>query len=277
MECIQDHYIHNFKFFKCSEFIEELFYEGISIYEVIRIESGVPLFLENHLNRLYESADIYNLNINESYCDFETLIEQLIKKNNVKSGKIKLVIQYTTEMDYEEKDFLIYFTSHYFPTESEITNGVKVGICKAIRNNPHAKILNSETRQKANNTIAEGKLFEVLLKDSNGYITEGSRSNVFFIKDDQVITPPKHSILMGITRTKIIKMCKLNNIKIIEKNVHIDELIDMDCAFISGTSLKILPIQKIEEINYNTQNKVLRSLVGLYNSYEEEYIKDKLS
>lgn len=115
MECIQEFYIHNFKFHNCSEFNEELFKDGVSIYEVIRIENGIPLFLESHLSRLFHSADISNLNINESYCDFETLIDELIKKNETKNGKIKIIVHYKPELRTEE-DVFIYFTPHYFPT-----------------------------------------------------------------------------------------------------------------------------------------------------------------
>ena len=277
MECTQDFYLHNFKFVKCSEFSEDLYHDGISIYEVIRIEKGIPLFIENHLNRLFHSAEISNLNIDESYCDFETLIEQLINKNNTSFGKIKIIIHYNSDCNNSEKDLLIYFTQHYFPSELELFNGVNIGICQAIRTNPHAKILNTEARLRANNSIVESKLFEVLLQDSDGYITEGSRSNVFFIKNETVITSPENDVLMGITRTNIIKICKQNNISLIEQKVHFSDLSTMDSVFISGTSLKILPVKNIEEIQYSIQNKVLKKIMELYDSLIDDYIKERLS
>ena len=214
MECNQKYYIHNYKFFNCSEFKEELFEDGISIYEVIRIEKGIPLFLESHLNRLFHSVDISNLNINESYCDFETLIEELIKKNETYTGKIKIIVHYNPE-NRVEKDVFLYFTPHYFPSEKDIANGVKIGLCKAVRSNPNAKILNTDARQKANHYIVENKLFEVLLQDHD-LIKEGSRSNVFFIKDNTIITPPAYEVLKGITRTNILKICKISLIKLLK-------------------------------------------------------------
>ena len=63
MECYKEFFIHNFKLKHCTEFDESVFTTGISIYEVIRIEQGIPLFLEDHLNRLFYSADISNLSI----------------------------------------------------------------------------------------------------------------------------------------------------------------------------------------------------------------------
>ena len=276
MECYKDFYIHNFKFEDCNNFDDSLLNKGISIYEVIRIEKGIALFLENHLNRLFTSANLSNLNIDESYCDFETLISELIKKNNETEGKIKIVIHFH-ENNRQEKDVLIYFTPHYFPTQEEFKNGIKVGICIAERQNPNAKVLNTEARNRANNTIAEKKLFEVLLTDHNGYITEGSRSNVFFIKDNAVITPPAGDVLMGITRNNIIKLCKENKINILEQKVHLNDVSNMDAAFLSGTSLKILPISCIEGKTINHQHQLLEKLKSLYNKLIENYISERLT
>lgn len=277
MECNKNYYIHNFKFKPCIEFDENLFQSGISIYEVIRIENGIPLFLENHLNRLYHSADISNFNINESYCDFETLIEQLILKNKIHQGKIKIVIHYNSDNNNTEKDNLIYFTPHYFPSTNEYENGVKAGLCKAARSHPNAKILNTEARKKANNVIVEERLFEVLLIDKDGFITEGSRSNIFFIKGQTVITPPENDVLMGITRTNILKICKENGINTIEKKIHSSEISEMDSVFMSGTSLKALPIKTINNNVFNTKNSVLKNIMKLYDSLIEDYIKERLS
>ncbi|MBU8891243.1 MAG: aminotransferase class IV [Bacteroidales bacterium] len=275
MECSGNFYLHNFKFIKSDHFDDSFLKNGISIYEVIRIENGVPLFLENHLNRLYKSSEISNFSINESYCDFETLTGELITKNNILRGKIKIIVQFNTVNGDKEKNLLIYFTPHYFPTSEECKKGVKTGFCKAIRLNPQVKILNSEARIRANDTIAEKKLFEVILQDNDGFITEGSRSNVFFIKDDELITPPESDVLQGITRLNIIRLCKSENIKLKEKKIHISEISEMDSAFLSGTSLKILPVNNIDSFEFYTQNQVLQKISGLYNKSIEDYINER--
>jgi len=276
MECTGSYFLHNFKYKDSSKFNETALNNGISIYEVIRIEKSIPLFLENHLDRLFNSADLSNLNINESYCDFETLISELIKKNNIPEGKIKIVIHFS-EDNRQEEDVLIYFTPHYFPTTEEYINGVKVGICNAERQNPNAKVLNTEARQRANNTIAEKKLFEVLLTDHMGYISEGSRSNVFFIKDNSIVTPPAKDVLMGITRNNVIKICKESKIKILEQKVHLNDVSNMDAAFLSGTSLKVLPVSCIDEKIINHQHDLLKKLQDLYNTLIQDYVSERLT
>jgi len=277
MECINGYYIHNFKLIESSKFNEEILIDGTSIYEVIRIEQGIPVFLEDHLNRLFYSAELSNLNIDESYCDFETLIEQLILKNKIKQGKIKIVVHFNTNQMNLEKNVLIYFTQHYFPSEQEIKTGVKSGLCRATRINPNAKILNTNARLKANNIISENKFFEVLLLDDDGFITEGSRSNVFFIKGDTLYTPPNSDILMGISRKNVIELCSKNNIKINEKKIHRSEISEIDSVFISGTSLKVLPLRTIDNDTFNPENKILLKLIELFNFQIQSYVQEKLT
>lgn len=275
MECYRDFYIHNFQLKSCSEFDESLLEKGTSIYEVIRIEQKIPLFLEDHLNRLFDSADLSRLQINESYCDIELLISELIRKNNISEGKIKLVIHFDQSNGMHEKDLLIYFTPHYFPSDSEYANGVETGICHAIRSNPNAKILNTEARKRANNTIVEEKLFEVLLMNDNGFITEGSRSNVFFIRKNMVITPRQKDVLNGITRRNILKLCKDHKIEIIEEDIYLKDIVKMDAAFLSGTSLKVLPINLLGENRFDVKNNILQQIMKLYNKATEDYISSK--
>lgn len=272
MECIKNFYIHNFKLRSIPEFDESIFNNGKSVYEVIRITQGIPLFLEDHLNRLFYSADLLNSNINESYCDIETLIDELIKKNNTFEGKIKLVIRFE---ERNEKDIILYFTPHYFPTTDEYKNGVIVGICSATRINPNAKLLNSEARKRANNRIVEENLFEVLLVNDLEHITEGSRSNVFFIKNDSVITPPEREILNGITRQKIIKLCKKNNINLIEKTISLSDLKQMDAIFLSGTSINVLPIKQIAGTVYDTNHPILIQIMNLYSELVNHFIRQR--
>lgn len=274
MECFKEFYIHNFSFKNVAEFNENLFKEGISIYEVIRIERSIPLFLENHLNRLYTSSESSGFSIEESYCDFETLIGELLKKNQCSEGKIKLVVHFKNKTT---KDVLIYFTPHYFPSIDEFKFGVRTGLCKATRKNPNIKILNTHARIRANHVIAEKKLFEVLLVDENGYITEGSRSNAFFVKDNMVITPPANQVLVGITRSNIIQICKKNQIPIQEKLVHTSDLTNMDALFLSGTSLKVLPVNSIDEIQIRSNNSLIQKISKLYDELINKYIEERLA
>ena len=272
MECTHDYYIHNFKLYDSSNFDENILTDGIAVYEVIRIEKNIALFLEEHLSRLYYSSEIHSLQINEGYCDFETLVEQLLEKNKISTGKIKIVVNFDKE-SRQEKDILIYFTSHYFPSEDELKTGVNVGVHCGERTKPNAKILNTPIRTKTDYLIAENDIFEVLLLDSDGCITEGSRSNVFFIKDNTIITSLEHDVLNGVTRTKLLKAFKQNNIELDQRKISLSEIEEMDCAFLTGTSIGILPIKNINGKNLNTNNNLLIKIKDLYNNLVNDYLE----
>lgn len=274
MECLHQYFAHNREIKSCAAFNESFLDTGLSVYEIIRVEQGIPLFIAAHLERLFNSGGILNRNIPTTKNELQHDIKLLIEKNNVKTGKIKLIIHF----DKHEQNVFIYFTPYYFPSDEEYQTGVSVGLCKAIRTNPNAKVLNIQAREKANNVIAEAKVFEVILMDNNGFITEGSRSNVFFIKENTIFTPFSAKVLQGITRKNIFRICKNNQIKLLERDIQQSEIKNYEAAFLSGTSLKVLPIKNIENTSFHPSHKTLKKLMSLYNQFIINYIKEnKLS
>jgi len=273
MECFQSFFIHNNITKPCNEFCDDFYSTGTSVYEVIRIEKGVALFVEDHLERLFNSAAILNLKINESEDKIKSTIRDLVKINNSLVGKIKLMVHFNPENN-KQQDFLLYFNPHYFPTDEEYKSGVRTGLCNAIRTNPNAKMHNTEARLKANHIIAEKKLFEVILMDNNGFITEGSRSNLLFISGNSVLSAPETDILQGIARKNVKRICNKNNIEFIERKIQLNDMNRMDAMFLTGTSLKILPIAVFEELVFSTNNELLRRLMRLYDQAISEYISN---
>ena len=115
----------------------------------------------------------------------------------------------------------------------------------------------------------------MLLINDKGFITEGSRSNIFFIKDNKIITPPQKEVLNGITRRNILKICKQNKIDIIEESLNVSNIKEIDVAFLSGTSLKVLPVKQIEKHEFNIENEFLKRIMKLYNDAIDNYILTK--
>ena len=156
-------------------------------------------------------------------------------------------------------------------------DGAKCGILRAERENPNAKVFQTSVRQKANKLISENDFYEVLLVDSLGRITEGSRSNVFFVKENQIITPLGNAVLLGITRQKTIQLAQSLGIDFLEKEVFFNELSTFDALFVTGTSPKILPVRQVGETLFNPQNKILQTLMNGYNTLIDEYVKNRLA
>ena len=247
--------------------------EPVQLYEVIRIIEGIPLFLEDHLERLYQSARLSgNLQL-PGPDSITALIKKIVATQKRDTGNIKLSFTFN-QTTFEPQDELN-FIPHYYPTQEEYTDGVKAGLLKADRPLPNAKVRNSEIRDLANDQIASENLFEVLLVDSEGNITEGSRSNVFFVRDQTVYSTPRAKILMGITWIKILQICRNKGIGVVETMIPEWELNHFEAAFLTGTSPKVLPISSINKIIYKTDHPLLVRLQQYYDQLIEDYLAER--
>ena len=247
--------------------------DSVQLYEVIRIVKGIPVFLEDHLDRLYQSARLTGMSQLPGLVFLEGMINNFLTTQNKKSGNIKLSFLYSDQS--AEPKCELSFIPHYYPTPKENTNGVKVGLLNADRPIPHAKVQNSGIRDRANQAISDNSLFEVLLIDSEGNITEGSRSNVFFIKNDIIYSAPVKNILQGITRIKVMQLCEKAGIKVIESAIPANTLDQFEAAFLTGTSPKVLPIFSIGEVVYKTNLPLLIKLQLLFNQLIENYLLER--
>lgn len=264
--CSCKQYILNNKFVDCENFDINTVAEGKSVYDVIRIIKGVPLFFYEHVERLQNSAKLANLNL---WLDKNTIkykILKLIDVNKIRNGNVEIIFNFS-----EKNTFIAYFIKHKYPKHSYYRKGVSTLLHFAERENPNAKIKNNLLRYATNKLIRNNRVYEVILVDKNGYITEGSRSNIFFIKDDTVFTPPVQDVLPGITRKHIIDICKTLNFKVIEKKIPYKEINKFDSAFLTGTSPKALPISKIDTSYFLIKNFILNKIIK---HYDYEIIKD---
>lgn len=232
------------------------------IYEVLRVESGVPLFTEDHLERFYHSAALAGKTIRFSQREITLFISELIRENRVSSGNILL--------SWNE-NLKAFFIPHKYPDPKWYETGVPCGILKAERKNPNAKVFQTPVRQQADELMAKEGLYEVLLVDHFNRITEGSRSNVFFVKNDSLITPPGNEVLLGITRQKTILLAEQAGIPFNEQDVLLNDLPHFQAVFITGTSPKILPVSQIGEYRFDPQNPLVRLLRKKYDELISDY------
>jgi branched-chain amino acid aminotransferase len=233
------------------------------IYEVLRVVKGIPLFLEDHLERFYHSAQISGKIITYSENQIREFLKNLIEKNETNQGNVLISCKINLKA---------FFILHSYPTDNMYKEGVSCGILKAERENPNAKVFQTTVRQQADKMLADNGFYEVLLVDHLGKITEGSRSNVFFVKGKELITAPQNKVLLGITRQKTIRLAEKLNIQVKETEIELNDLGNYDAAFITGTSPKILPIKKIGDITFKPQNEIVRQLMKSYDDLIYNYL-----
>lgn len=238
------------------------------IYEVLRVMDGKPIFLENHLKRMENSFKLINEEFTLTYEKISDRIKLLIKNENKDNGNIKITYA------VNEKTLNVFFVEHSYPSKEMYENGVETILYFGERENPNAKIINDNFREKVNKEIRDKQVYEAILVDKNGYITEGSRSNIFMVKDNIILTSPVKAVLPGVTRGEIIEIAKKMQIQVEEVECKYLDIYKLDGMFISGTSPKILPIRKVNDIDLNPNNDIIRKLMKEYDDKIAVYIRN---
>lgn len=241
--------------------------KGKVIYEVIRITKGKPLFYSMHYDRLINSLELSNSNFRIKKEWLREIIQRLIAENKVVSENIKITF------NTESEDIYAFVINHKYPTLKMYSEGVDCILYFGERINPNAKVIDSKFRERVTDQILKREVYEAILVDRYGVITEGSKSNIFLIKDNKLYTSRIESVLPGVTRTEIIKMAKEHNIEVIEENINYLTLPNYEAMFISGTSPHILPIKSVEGHKFNSKNELLKELIKLFKKRISDYFE----
>lgn len=269
-ECVEKFFLYNTLLKSKEEFKESEFKQGTSIYEVIRIIDGKPLFLKLHLKRMNNSAKITNLKLWLDEENIRNNILKLIKANEVFIGNIKIVFNFS-----EKNTFLAYFLPYKYPSQENYKKGVDTIFYHGERENPNAKVMNYEFRAKVDSMIKEKNVFEAILVDDSGNITEGSKSNIFMIKGNNIVTAPLKNVLPGTTRKVVMDLCSKMGLEVLEEDVNYKDISKFDALFISGTSPKVLPIKKVGNIKFNSSNnKILLKIIKVYDKKVRDDIEN---
>ena len=228
------------------------------IYEVMGFRKGKLLNFDKHLNRLTKS--LIDLQISEPFSNpysLKIIIYHLLKLNNVNDGFLYLQITRGTAkrnhlFPSNIKPNVVIFTFSKRDLDT-IKKGVNVGLTKDKRwmrcdIKSTSLLANVLDKQKG----FENGFFEVWQLRKN-LITEGTTSNAFIVnKKSYIYTHPKNNfILGGVTRDCVIDIAQRNNLKVIEKAFNIDDIKNCNEAFLTSTTLGIVPVTKIDNIIIN--------------------------
>jgi len=244
---------------------------GIYVFEVMRIVNGIPLFVDEHLERLQQSVHKSGFHADLSIKGLKSDVDRLIYENKTGIGNLKLVIHFFRR----KMCSWVYLIPYSYPSEEDYRKGVTVGILHAERANPEAKTIQPDVRETANQMIRTENLYEVLLVDKQGFIREGSRSNVFFVKDEKVVTPLTETVLNGITRQKVMAILKTGCCSFEEVPVWFKNLSQYQCIFLTGTSPKVLPVSFVGNCRFDPGNALCRSVMRKYNRLVDEYLSTR--
>lgn len=253
-------------------------FEGIRAYET---DKGAAIFrLSDHVNRFFDTAKIYSMNLNYNKEEFSDAIIGVVKSNNVKSCYIHPSAFYNTNqigISTFGKKISVAIAAVDMDTYIKRKNGEGIR-CKV---SSWTRISSSQLPIKAKasgnylnsiiaNTEAKNLGFdEAILISQNGYVDEGSGENIFIVKNNELITPNTDSdILDGITRNTVIKIAKDMDISVSERRLHREELYTADEIFFTGTAAEITPISNIDNfiIGNGKVGQITDTLLSKYNN-----------
>lgn len=245
----------------------EFNFVGPVIYEVLRYIDGRGLFKEDHLLRLQNSARGQGISLPLSNTEFDRGVATLLTRCKKQNCNIKLLVC--------AGQYVIYLSRTFYPAPEVYDTGVATASIFVERPDPNAKVRRESYIETIANFRKEQDVFEALLLNNEGYYTEGSRSNLFFVKrgENCVYTAPSSMILEGVMRRHLLEVCKGLNVPVIQEAVSKDDLPLVEAAFLTGTSIKVLPIATIDGHTYASSRHPL--VQKLMNGFET-YIKNGL-
>jgi branched-chain amino acid aminotransferase len=265
-------YFEGSAFKEISHFHPDELTAGTGLYEVLRVYSGICLFFEDHVRRLNESVSLSGYKFHLEPNHLNDVLNALIARNKIYNGNIRIVLHFKGQ---EPPTLYVYSVPHFYPTPAMYKTGVPASLFNLTRLHPNIKRIQRDNLNEVTGFISRHHVYEAILVDRENRITEGSKSNIFFIQGDIVYTPPSYEVLKGITRDKLFEICNKLNYKLIEKSISIHDLNQFNSAFLTGTSPKVLPLKCIDAVNFEVRHPVMQSLQKAYDQMIVSYLKNK--
>ena len=246
-----------------------------SVYEVIAVLDKNLIDLNFHLKRLKYSLSELEIKYTVNKTKLENIFFKLIKKNKTRNGIIYLQITRGTQFREHKykKDLtptlIIYTRNKSFNLPGKNFAGVNTITYKDLRwKRRDIKTVNLLPNIIAANMAKKKKAYEAILIQ-NGKVTEGTSSNIWIIKRNNLITHPANSdILKGVTRTSLLKIIKKTKLKLVEKQFTHKQLINADEVFLTSSGSFITPILKIDNVKINN-GKIGNTTLKLAEMYTE--------
>lgn len=235
---------------------------GFGVYENIRVNEGVPFFLKDHAERLIESARIIGLEHSYAANSVSKAVLDLVKKNEDGTYNLKVLL-----IGGKEPLLFVLCLHPLFPDKKLYTEGADFVTYEYERPFPHAKTLNMLQSYLAYKTAKEAHCYDALLLNAMGCITEGTRTNFFFMQDKTIISPPENEILLGVTRKAVLHVAEENGYTREEREIRFSDILQSDAAFITSTSSKIIPVKSIDGHELSAPSTALLELMELYDAF----------
>ena len=262
---------------KISVFDHGLLY-GDGVFEGIRCYNGFVFKLDEHLERLYDSAKSLMLQIPISIDVMKQNVLETLRQNQLREGYIRLIVTRGVGdlgLDPDKcqnpsviiiADKIALYPQNFYENGLEIvTVSVRRNYHEAI--NPRIKSLNYLNNILAKIEAKQSGAVEALMLNNDGYVVECSGDNIFWIKNEIIVTPPPHiGILEGVTRNSVIALAREAGFQVEERVFTRHDLYIADECFLTGTAAEVIPVVKLDQrvIGNGKPGKVTQKLIAAF-------------
>jgi len=263
-------------------------FEGIRAYDT---HKGTCIFrLEEHIDRLFDSAKIYRMNISYTKEQISQACKDAVKENRLKSAYLRPLIflgevgmGLRPPIDAVSDVIIAAFPWDAYLGEEAIAQGVEVGISSWNRLAPNTM----PTAAKAGGNYLSSQLIsceasrhgyaEGIALDVNNFVSEGAGQNVFLVRKGVIYTPPgSASILQGLTRDAVISMAKDMGYQVREEQITREALYLAEEVFMTGTATEVVPVKSVDKIQIGIGSrgviteKIQSAFFGLFDGTTED-------
>ena len=216
---------------------------GESLFETVRVNNAVPFRVAKHMDRLKSGMETIQLKSESVFDSIPVLVEEYINRNSINNALVRIML---TRGRAESLEPSIYISSRDIPHVESWP--VKVMFMEErdypiLRFHPAIKSGNYLGNMLAKRDATEAGAFEPVFVNEEGYVTECAIRNIFFIRNNTLLTPTVElGVLPGVMRDTIMELASRIGMEVEEGYIRAERVDDMDEAFISSTGVDVLPV-----------------------------------
>ena len=259
------------------------FLYGDGIYETLRAYDGKLFLLKKHLQRLKRSAAGISLKLPLPLDSIGEALNESLRVNKLQDAYVRLHISrgpgeigLDPALCVAPTMVIVAKPFHDYPAEY-YDRGVSVAVVKTVRNHPLALPPSIKGTNFLNNILAKieaikARAFEGIMLNVNGYVAEGTISNIFMVKKGVLYTPHTDTgILEGVTRDLVLRLAKKKKIPVREALMRPRSLLSADEVFITNSTVEILPVSRVNKKSVRN-GKPGPVTAALHQAYKKEVL-----
>lgn len=241
----------------CVSTLDRGFLYGDGLFETLKVYNRRPFRLEDHVARLLNSAQYFDIPFRHTPQQIRQIIEQLLTRNNLQDAYIRMTLSRgfgshgLIPTGICSPTFVIHTKPLVAYQAPLYKTGVLLGTSPIRRSttcpiSAH-KTLNYLTNYLVKKEAVEKGVHDAIILNTEGHVTECAVSNIFIVERGTVITPSlQANILPGITRKVILELCKENGIHTSEELFGLERVFAADEVFLTNSLMEVMPVSQID-------------------------------